>query len=231
MPPVDDATRVAHLIAAQDKAVALFDEVLARDIVRAGVSERDASDAVRDLAVEMFGAKRHWHKRIVRAGPNTLLPYQKNPRDRMISDDDIVFLDFGPIFDGWEADYGRTMVIGSDPRKLELRDTLQVLFDLGVEKFRSTPDITGSQLYEYVVAETEARGFQWGGEMAGHVVGKFPHDAVPGDKQQSRIAPGNDETMRRVDNAGNPAHWILEIHVVDRALEIGGFFEELLLEA
>jgi len=25
---------------------------------------------------------RHWHKRIVRAGPNTLQPYAQNPPDR-----------------------------------------------------------------------------------------------------------------------------------------------------
>ena len=54
-----------------------------------------------------FGVSRHWHKRIVRAGPNTLEPYKQNPPDREITADDIVFLDFGPIFEEWEADFGR----------------------------------------------------------------------------------------------------------------------------
>jgi hypothetical protein len=32
----------------------------------------------------------------------------------------------------------------------------------------------------------------------------------------------------RTDRAGNVAHWILEVHLVDREREIGGFFEQLL---
>jgi len=34
--------------------------------------------------------------------------------------------------------------------------------------------------------------------------------------------------MRGVDEFGQMRHWILEIHFVDRAKEIGGFYEELL---
>jgi hypothetical protein len=34
--------------------------------------------------------------------------------------------------------------------------------------------------------------------------------------------------MRSLDENGQPRHWILEIHFVDRELKIGGFFEELL---
>jgi Xaa-Pro dipeptidase len=29
-----------------------------------------------------------------------------------MTNDDIVFADFGPVFEGWEADFGRTWVIG-----------------------------------------------------------------------------------------------------------------------
>jgi hypothetical protein len=45
-----------------------------------GRGERAVSDSIRDLAGKMFGVKRFWHKRIVRAGPNTLHPYRENPR-------------------------------------------------------------------------------------------------------------------------------------------------------
>jgi hypothetical protein len=34
--------------------------------------------------------------------------------------------------------------------------------------------------------------------------------------------------MRTLDEAGQKRHWILEIHFVDRELQIGGFYEELL---
>jgi len=34
--------------------------------------------------------------------------------------------------------------------------------------------------------------------------------------------------MRRTDRLGRQCHWILEVHLVDREREIGGFFEQLL---
>jgi hypothetical protein len=42
------------------------------------------------------------------------------------------------------------------------------------------------------------------------------------------IMPGNDNPLESVDPAGRRRHWILEIHLVDRAREIGGFYKELL---
>jgi len=79
----------------------------------------------------MFGVTRHWHKRIVRCGENTLETYRVNPADRVIADDDIVFLDFGPIFEEWEADFGRTFVQGDDPRKLSLCADLPEVWQAG----------------------------------------------------------------------------------------------------
>ena len=96
----------------------------------------------------MFGVDRHWHKRIVRAGENTLLPYWENPPDRMIADDDILFCDFGPIFDHWEADFGRTFVLGDDPDKHALRDDLPRVWAKGREYFESHRDVTGAELFE-----------------------------------------------------------------------------------
>jgi hypothetical protein len=109
--------RAGRLLAAQASAVALFDEVVGRGLIAAGKGEQAVSDQIRDLANEMFGRTRHWHKRIVRAGPHTLDPYRENPPDRVIEADDIVFADFGPIFEEFEADLGRTYVLGDDPVK------------------------------------------------------------------------------------------------------------------
>ena len=66
--------RAGQLLNAQANAVALFDEVVARGIIAAGQGEQAVSDRIRDLANEMSGKTRHWHKRIVRSGPHTLSP-------------------------------------------------------------------------------------------------------------------------------------------------------------
>src|ERR1700727_3530454 len=116
----DEEERAARLLDAQANAIALFDEVAARGLVAAGQGEQAVSDQVRDLANEMFGKTRHWHKRIIRSGPHTMFPYRENPPDRIIEADDIAFADFGPIFEEFEADLGRTYVLGDDPDKHRL---------------------------------------------------------------------------------------------------------------
>jgi Xaa-Pro aminopeptidase len=197
-------------------------------LIAPGRGERAVSDAVRDLAGDMFGVDRFWHKRIVRAGPNTLHPYRENPPDRIIGADDIVFCDFGPIFAEWEADFGRTFVLGDDPVKHRLRDNLPVIFDAGRRYFDTHRDVTGEQLFAEIRRLTENAGWEYGGPHAGHLVGEFPHERINGDEIEYYITTGSDRPMRRQDRAGRRCHWILEIHLVDRGRGFGGFREELL---
>ncbi len=227
-PIEDEAARTARLLDAQDKAAELFAQIEQRELIVPGVTERAASDAIRDLAADLFGMDRHWHKRIVRAGPNTLQPYDENPPDRIIADDDVVFCDFGPIFEGWEADFGRTFVLGDDSVKHRLRDDLPIVWRAGRDFFEAHPEVTGEQLFDHVVQLSERSGWEFGGTIAGHLVGEFPHVKIAGDDIESYIAPGSDQPMRRLDRTGKQCHWILEVHLVDRGRQIGGFYEELL---
>lgn len=220
--------RAAFLRDAQDKAEVLFERIDADGLIHPGATERSVSDAIYALAEELFGVEKHWHKRIVRAGRNTLAPYALNPPNRTIADDDIVFLDFGPVFERWEADFGRTYVVGSDPLKRKLRDDVACAFFEGKAHFEERPDITASELFGYAVTLAEKYGWAFGGEIAGHLVGQFPHERIAGDKISLYIHPDNHLPIRSVDKQGRQRHWILEVHFVDRAREIGGFFEQLL---
>jgi Xaa-Pro aminopeptidase len=220
--------RAGRLLDAQANAVTLFEEVAARGLIVAGQGEQAVSDQIRDLANEMFGKTRHWHKRIVRSGPHTLFPYRENPPDRVIEADDIAFADFGPIFEEFEADLGRTYVLGGDPVKHRLAADLPVIFGAGRRYFASHPDITGAELYAEVARLARAAGWSLGGRHAGHLVGEFPHEEIDGADIESYIAPGNTTPMRRHDKAGLVSHWILEIHLTDTARGFGGFYEQLL---
>ncbi|MFJ5306711.1 M24 family metallopeptidase [Streptomyces sp. NPDC088350] len=224
----DEPTRAARLLDAQAKATLLFAEIEERGLVAPGEGERAVSDRIRDLANEMFGTTRHWHKRIVRSGPNTLKPYKENPPDRVIGADDIVFADFGPIFEEYEADFGRTFVLGDDPVKHRLRDDLATVFAAGRRFFQNTPDITGRRLHAEVTRLADKAGWELGGWHAGHLVGEFPHETIEGAHVESYITPENDTPIRRTDKAGRTCHWILEVHLIDREREFGGFYEELL---
>src|ERR1700735_4113015 len=111
---------VAGLLDAQRKAEALFAEIQAQSLIRSGAKESEINEAIYTLAARMYGISRYWHKRIVRTGRNTLAPYDENPTDLTVGEDDIVFLDLGPVFEEWESDFGRTYVVGSDPLKHKL---------------------------------------------------------------------------------------------------------------
>lgn len=224
----EERVRVERLLDAQDKAAQLFDEIERRNMIRAGVGERELSDEIRDLAAEMLGVTRHWHRRIVRAGENTLQPFREHPPDRVIADGDIVFLDLGPVLEEWEADFGRTFVLGDDPDKMAIRDALARVWQAGRDYFESHPDITGAELFDYVVAMGRAEDFEWGSPIAGHLLGEFPHKKIAGSGVEWYIAPGSDKPMRRRDPDGRVCHWILEIHLIDPACRFGGFYEQLL---
>ncbi|WP_409436227.1 M24 family metallopeptidase [Mycobacterium sp. SMC-14] len=227
-PREPESIRVERLRDAQAKAVALFDEIERCGMVRPGVGERQLSDEIRDLAADMFGVTRHWHRRVVRAGENSLLPFHADPPDRVMADDDIAYLDLGPIFEEWEADFGRTFVLGDDPDKLALRDALPGVWGAGRAFFEAHPDITGAQLFEHVVGLAQDAGFEFGAPIAGHLLGEFPHKKISGDDARFYVAPGSDEPMRRTDPTGRVCHWILEVHLVNRARGFGGFYEQLL---
>ncbi len=216
------------LLRAQNRAASLFSEVVGSDLIQPGKLESELSREIHGLAKERFGVCRHWHKRIVRAGPNTLLTYHDESDDRRILEDDLVYLDFGPVFNAWEADFGRTYVVGVDPIKHRLVADIGTAFQCGKRLFERTPGLTAGELYDFVVDLARRAGWEFGAATAGHLIGHFPHERSPGNATRFSIRHGNDVSLREPDAQGKARHWILEIHFVDRALRIGGFFEELL---
>lgn len=218
----------AQLLAAQRKAEALFTDIVNRGLIAPGKLESDLTAEIYDLAKSDFNAKRHWHKRIVRSGPNTLLSYHDGDSDRCIGDDDVVYLDFGPVFEEWEADFGRTYVVGEDPAKHRLVGNLEEAFARGKRYFQQSPNLTAGQLYDYVAALALNYGWEFGARTAGHLIGRFPHERRPADPEHFSVRHGNACALREPDEAGRPRHWILEIHFIDRSRKFGGFYEELL---
>ncbi|MGW1618760.1 Imm21 family immunity protein [Streptomyces sp. NPDC002172] len=88
-PSGQPASSAGHEDPRQVVAEAALDRVVAEDEGTAEVGLVLLED--RPEVNELFGTTRHWHKRIVRSGPNTLKPYRENPPDRVIAADDIVF--------------------------------------------------------------------------------------------------------------------------------------------
>ncbi len=222
------ASSFAQLVAAERKALALLDAIETAGLIAPGRTELEIERDIFTIAARDFGVDEHWHDRVVRAGPNTLLVAGEKAADRTIEDDDLVFLDLGPVFGAWEADVGRSYAVGSDPAKHRLCADLPIVFDAVKARFDADPDITGATLYAAALDEAQRRGWIFGGRIAGHLVGEFPCARSPGAQDPRRISPANATRMRDPDAAGNPRHWILEIHLLSPDRSFGGFYERLL---
>jgi Xaa-Pro dipeptidase len=224
----DETARRAALAAAEDKARGLFDAIEAAGIIAPGRSEADVDDDIAALALSRFGVERHWHKRNVRAGANTVTTFHDNPPLRVIEAEDTVYVDLGPVFEAWEADVGRTYAVGQEAAKQALVAALPVVFVDVRAQWLAAPDMTGAELYARACATAAAHGYVFGGDIAGHTVGEFPHAVWPGDKALTRISPQNDRPMTDPDHLGRPRHWILEVHLLEPGKQWGGFYERLL---
>jgi len=216
------------LVLAEEKAKELFNAVEERGLIVPGKSEQELTEEIVKLASDLFGIEQYWHKKIVRTGANTLQPYSGNPPDLVIQKDDILFLDFGPIFEGWEADLGRTYVIGNNPLKLKLKRDVEVAWHEAKTWYAEQDSLTGAAYFKYITELAKRYGWEFGGEIAGHIVGHFPHEQLkPGDLGLD-IHPDNHGDILQPDKQGNSRHWILEIQFVNRVNNIGGYFEQLI---
>jgi Xaa-Pro aminopeptidase len=224
---MDQATH--ELFLSEQKAKELFKAIEDRGLIISGKSEKQLCDEILKIASDDFGAEGHWGKKIVRTGINTLQPYVADPPDLVIADDDILFFDFHPIFEGWEADLGRTYVLGNDPLKLKIKKDVETAWHEGNRWYFQQNELTGVQFFNYATDLAKRYGYEFGNAIAGHIIGKFPHEQ-PDDPASLAldVHPGNHDDILQVDRHGNKRHWILELHFVDRKNGIGAFFEQLL---
>ena len=221
-------TRTA-LDKAEKLSTELFDAVERANLIIPGKSESQLSLEVCTLAAEQFGIESHWHKKIVRAGGNTMCIYPDNPPDIIIAEDDLVILDFGPIVEGYEADLGRTYVMGSDPAKLKLKKDVEEAWYEIRTWYNKQFVLRSSDLFRHVVEKAADYGYRFGGEIAGHIVGKYPHEQPLDPKSLDLdIHPDNHNDMFLLDANGDKRHWILELLFIDEEKQLGGYFEQLL---
>lgn len=217
------------IVDAEEKAIKLFNEIERRGLIVEGKTEGELNTEVFNLASELFKINKYWHKRIVRAGKNTLLPYKENPPDLVLKSNDIVFFDFGPVFETWEADIGKTYVIGNDKYKLKLKHDVESAWYEGKQYFdQHKSSLTGADFFEYTKVLAKKYGWAYGNYHCGHLIGNFPHEKISGEEISNYIHPENYQFMSDPDKHGNERFWIYEIHFVNTELEIGGFFEQLL---
>ncbi len=217
------------LIEAEENAMLLFAEIENRGLIQAGKTENKLNTEIFELAKEMFGIEKYWHKRIVRAGKNTIFPYRENPADLIIQEEDILFLDFGPVFEDWEADLGKTYVLGENTQMLKMKADVETAWYEGYEFYKKNREgLIAADFYKFTSDLAEKLDWKFGHIHCGHLIGKFPHERIQGEETLNYIHPENLNKMSDPDKSGNERFWIYEIHLLDKTESFGGFFEQLL---
>lgn len=185
-------------------------------LVKPGMIEADAKKLLKDVLAD-YGTEKIWHPPQVRFGVNTVLPFAKPPiEDHVLGEDDLFFLDIGPVFHGYESDIGETFQLGSNPQTKKLITDSKQIFEL-VKKHWKTSGVNGEELYSFARSAAEERGWTLALEGAsGHRISEFPHSAHYRGK------------LNTFDLVPTPARWILEIHLIDTKRKIGAFFEDVL---
>tara|TARA_R110002051_G_scaffold26962_2_gene65142 strand:+ start:2441 stop:3139 length:699 start_codon:yes stop_codon:yes gene_type:complete len=224
----DDAARWARMVDAEERAFALLDAIEAAGIMKPGRTEGEVDRDIEAIAADQFGIARNWHQRLVRAGVNTTCIFSDRPPEVTIGPEDTVYVDMGPVFEQAEADVGRTYAMGQDPARHALVAALPEVFEEMRAFALAKPDVTGAEVYDFACRAAEARGYHFGGKIAGHTVGEFPHATWPLEPAHQRLWPDNPEPLSKPDHLGRPRYWILEAHLVEPGRQWGGFYERLL---
>ncbi|QDK35365.1 MULTISPECIES: M24 family metallopeptidase [Sphingomonadaceae] len=184
-------------------------------LVRPGMTEADVRVAGEAILAEM-GMERTWHPLLVRFGANTLKIFSdRSEGDAVLGENDIFFIDMGPVFLGHEGDVGATYTVGSDAEMQACAEAVRVLFDR-VRAIWNHGAVSGRALYERAEEEARAMGWVLNIDIKGHRVSDYPHSVHKG---------GN---LGDFDAVPGKGLWILEMQIRHPERPFGAFYEDLL---
>jgi methionyl aminopeptidase len=184
--------------------------------VEVGMTEYEARAMARDTLSEL-GLRRGWHPIIVRLGSNTARQFgDREGGDVVLGNNDIFFVDIGPIYEDTEGDAGDTFVRGEIPEHdRAVRDVREIWDE--VRNAWMEQNLTGQALYALAQQYSADRGWQLNLDLSGHRLSDFPHSAhFDGAMADVAIVPA-------------PDLWVLEIAIVHPDGSFGAFYEDMLL--
>jgi hypothetical protein len=187
------------------------------DQIVPGLTEEEGRSIATDV-LGQAGLHTGWRKILVRFGANTT----KNIDDPSefgvtLAEDDIFFIDIGPIRSGCKGDAGDTFTVGADPDLVRAAQEVKILWKLVRAEWRAR-GVTGAALYRFAEKAALEMGWRLELELTGHRVADFPHRAQ------------YNGTLSTVMFRPSDLLWILEIQIRHPERKFGAYFEDLLLE-
>lgn len=180
-----------------------------------GMSEKDGHEIIDDILNE-YQCDKKWHPNKFRIGINTTKTFRAPSEEGIkLKENDLYFVDIGPVFDGHEGDYGETFVVGEDDSYLAISEASKKVFQ-STRKVWLEESLTGEALYNFAKVEAQTLGYELNDRMKGHRVGDFPHHLFyKGGMIETQETPA--------DNL-----WVLEIHLISKCGTYGAFYEDIL---
>lgn len=183
---------------------------------RPGMRESEATRLGQEILSDL-GMERNWHPLHVRFGVNTLRTFkERSVQDVVLGEDDIYFIDIGPVFKGHEGDVGATFTTGGDPDKNACAQAVKTLFD-AVRRLWLDSGVSGPALYDYAAAEAARMGWVLNLDIKGHRVSDFPHAIYKAG------------ALGGFEGRPDPGIWVLEIQIAHPTRAFGAFYEDVLI--
>jgi methionine aminopeptidase len=185
-------------------------------MIRPGMTEDEAHVLYKSICSK-YPIEKQWHPPKIRFGPNTICNFKDQSAPYTLQEEDIFFIDIGPVIDGHEADYGETFTVGEIYEEKNIAHTSKKVFE-EVVNYWNINRVCGEELYDYASERAEHYGYILNLGNDGHRIGDFPHHI-----HFKGGIPEMDEVI--IPNA-----WILEIHLLNQTRTYGAFFEDLLTD-
>lgn len=184
--------------------------------IRPGMLEEEAVAAANGLLAERQ-MRRGWHKVNIRFGVNTTLHFHTPSQPGVaLGDNDIFFIDIGPVFEHWEGDAGDTFVLGDDGDLTRCAADARAVFHSARRQWLAE-GLSGRALYDFAAAEASRLGWVLNLDMNGHRISDFPHKPIFAG------------SLAEIEFAPTAGLWVLEIQIRHPTRPFGAFFEDLLL--
>lgn len=205
---------IAMMLEARSRTRQVIERIAAK--IAPGMLEETAVEYARQVLKDAQMG-RGWHGIHVRFGPNTLKPFGVPSEPGVIlQQNDIFFIDIGPVWQKWEGDGGDTFVVGNDPDMQRAKHAVREVFDRVRARWLADR-VSGQELYRYAADQARSLGWELNLKMSGHRLADFPHAALhKGSLADASFSPAN-------------ALWVLEIQIRHPERPFSAFYEDLLL--
>ena len=163
-----------------------------------------------------MGASHTWHPTYVRFGDDSIkTPRQPIHRQRRLRASDIAVIDIGPVWNGYEGDFGDTFVFGDRELHHQCAEAARLVFAATRQAWHA--GLTGRALYDHAERSAARDGWLLERDLAGHRVSDFPHALYgPSRLAELEIPPAD-------------AVWVLEIQLRHPVEPVGAFYEDVLV--